>query len=326
MRKLLTIAALLAATSAAAQEKLTTYTTNRYDDKVFTGSGFIYDHPKFTVSAEEQSQGNNVNLGYALQAREGPLSLQLDGDNNNHTEARLILTNGNFSFLAGAANLEDDAAYAGAEWSLKGLKEKNNIGTGFVYGDNARRESGYVFGRLGGIFTGYDWAYDGTRKFVVSYPADCTTPKGVKTHCPSIRWLNFTLNAEQLGGVDSVRALQDKITSPSESIAAPNINPLRFVARADQRGSGFNFQGSRTKRGDINSYAAEADAYVHGNLWFGANYDNANGNIYGIAFGQTEHPRLGPGRVPFSIRGDIKYNTGRRNISVGLHAAKRWKF
>ncbi len=337
MKKLLTAAALLASPSAAAQEKLTTYANGRYDDDhVYTGSGFIYDHPKFTVSAEEQTQGRNLDLGYAVQARQGPFSVQVDGDDNKNVETKLIVTKNNFSFIAGGAHFEqqqdvdkDDIAYAGATWSLRKLQDDNNIGAGFVYSNGDRRKSGYVFGRLFGVFAGHNWTYDGKRKFVISRPSE---------QGPSVRWLgirdddfsydqlNFSLKAEVMGGVDSVRALQDQVTSPSESIAATNINPLRFVARADQRGSGFNVQASRTKKGGTTSYGAEADVYVKGNLWLGANYDNSNGDTYGVAVGRTEHPRLGPGRVPFSVRGDLKYNTDRRNISVGLHVAKRWKF
>ncbi len=340
LRKLLTAAAIFIATSAAAQEKLTTYTNNRYDnDRVFTGSGFIYDHPSFTLSAEEQSQGRNFDLAYAVQARKGPFSVQLDGDDNGHGEVKLSTSTGNFSAIAGTADLDttNNITYGGATWSLRKLQDKNNVGAGFVYGNAERRESGYVFGRLFGIFAGHNWASDGTQKFVVSFPSEngmAVRWFGIRDHHSddsrdndfSYDQVNFTLKAEMLGGVDSVRALQDKITSPSESVAAPNINPLRFVARADQRGSGFNFQTSRTKRAGKTSYSAEADAYVRGDFWIGANYDNANGDTYGIAAGRTEHPRMGPGRVPFSLRADIRYNKDRKNVSAGLHAAKRWKF
>src|SRR3989338_3912711 len=324
---------LTAATAAGAQEKLTTYTNSRHNDRVYTGSGFIYDHPKITVSAEEQTQGTNLDIGYAVQLRQGPFSVQIDGDTKNNAEAKLIATKDTFLFLAGGAHLEqqdnidgDNTAYAGATWSLRKLQDNNNIGAGFVYGDTKRRESGYVFGRMSGVFAGHNWAHDGKRKFVISRPSE----KG-----PSARWLgirdegfsydqiNFSLNAEVMGGIDSVRAMQDQITSPSESLAATNINPLRFVARADQRGSGLNIQLSRTKSRKA-SYAAEVDAYLKGNFWLGANYDNSNGDTYGIAAGQTEHPRLGPGRVPFSVRGDFRYNTRTHKPSFGLHVAKRW--
>ena len=73
------------------------------------------------------------------------------------------------------------------------------------------------------------------------------------------------------------------------------------------------------------SYAGEAVKYVNDDFWLGGTYDNANGDTYGAAVGRTEHPRLGPGRVPFSIRGDVKYNE-RTGFAAGLHVAKRWKF
>ena len=335
MKSLIACMVLTAATAAGAQDKLTVYTNGRYDDKATTLCGAIYDSPKLTLALEEQSTGKDVKKGAAAKLTEGPFSVQFDTDFDGDGQIKLIAKQKGFSFIAGGSFDKDKLAFGGVTYEHKPMQEKNNFGFGAT-ATNFGMEAGlYGFGRFESVFAGFNRTPT-ENKFILSYPSDCKqTPKGVNTPCPAARWsgvrrkgfsydqLNFTLDSEMQGGLDSLRALQDLITSPEESIATAT-NPLRFVCRPDQRGYLFNVQLGRTIQGEKTSYAAEADAYVSERFWLGGNYDNSNGNTYGIAVGSTEHPRRGPGRVPFSIRGDVKYNIDRKNVSVGLHVAKRF--
>ena len=332
MRKLLTVAALLTATSAAAQDNKIVLATNAgYNSAVTTNVYCLYETPQFLVSAEETSMGDDkVRKGFAAKVKlTGPFSVQADTDSEN-AQAKAVYGDNHFSILGGVGKRNDEIlGYAGLTYAHRTLKENNNFGFGIVVSNLDRQLSGYGFARLGGFFGGYDFASDGSRKFVVSRPSE----SGL-----AVRWLgvrdddfvydqiNVSQKAEVQGGVDSLRVLQDRITSPGESPATLALNPERFLCRNDQRGSGLDIQLSRTKKGENTSYAGEVVGYAHGNFWVGGTYDNANGDTYGAAIGRTEHPRLGRGRVPYSVRLDVRYNKDRRNVSAGLHLAKRWKF
>lgn len=291
----------------------------------------IYQTSHVIAAAETQTTGKNTDAGFALKTK-GNVSAQLDGDNEGSAEAKFILDDDGFCAIAGVGRKKsgenfDCGKYAAVSYRHGPFSSPDNFGAGgFVTGMDDRAFGGYIFGRVKGIFGGYNWAPSGER-FVFSIPNESGwAARWFDLHNKGFSYdqFNVTSGSEVLTGVDSYQALHDAVTNTEDSPVAPAIFPLRFRSRPDERGHGMNAQFSRTKLGKKKTYFGELDAETGGGFWLGGNY-NTDGKEYGISAGRTEHFRYGKGRVPFSVRGDMKYNSDRKSISAGLYFAKKFR-
>jgi hypothetical protein len=332
MKRKLFVAFLIGALAKVVDAELITDFNASHNGRTFsTAAKAIYHKKVFTTAIEMQVTGSDVKTGFALKTK-GRNSLQLDGDSKGNAEAKVVMgTDKCFSTIAGAGRKEKDekfdyGKYAAATYTHSAFPSLNNFGAGiFVADGGSRKIGGYAFGRIKGIFGGYNWSPDGER-FVLSRPSEkgwAARWFGLRHRGFSYDQLNFATDSEVLGGIDSFKALQDPLTNNEDSPVAPNIFPLRFRSRPDERGKGVNMQFSRIKRGKKVSYAGELDIPAK-NSWVGSNY-NTDGRRYGVCLGRTEHFRYGSGRVPYSLRMDLGYSGSTRDISAGISFARRFK-